>query len=58
MRAKKKQDSVPVIVAVTKSKDIERVKNEIHEKYGFWVTDTYAADLIAFVDAMTQEMVS
>ena len=56
MQAKTKQQGNMVIVELTKSKDIEHVKNDIHDKYGFWVTDEYARDLIAFVDALTQEM--
>lgn len=43
------------IVALVELHDAERVMQEIHEKYGFWVTPEYAADLIAFVDAMTAE---
>lgn len=54
MRAKKTKN-IETIVA---SKDTERVKAEIHAKYGFWVTNEYARDLIAFVDAMTREMAS
>lgn len=42
----------PNISPIIESRDAERVMQEIHEKYGFWVTPEYAADLIAFVDAL------
>lgn len=40
---------------IVESRDVERVMQEIHEKYGFWVTPEYADDLIALVDALVQE---
>lgn len=53
MRAKKNEPVSPIVV-IAKTKDVGLVKFEIHEKYGFWVTDEYAADLIAFVYALVR----
>lgn len=56
MQAKKDKVTSP-IVAIVKLEDAELVKTAIHEKYGFWPTDEYARDLIAFVEMLAQEMV-
>jgi hypothetical protein len=39
--------------SLTASRNVETVKRMIRNKYGFEVTDQYAADLIAFVEALT-----
>lgn len=51
MRAKKNEPVSPIVV-IAKTKDVERVKAEILKHYHFEVSDQYALDLIAFVDAL------
>lgn len=69
MRAKKQADKIKQKTAIASltfshrsersvAHDVEVVKRAIFEQYGIKVTDEYCVDLIAFVDAMTQEMVS
>lgn len=48
----------PAIAALVKDSDVEKVKVEIHEKYGFWPTHEYCRDLIAFVEVIAAEMMS
>lgn len=40
----------PTLVA---SRDVKRIKAAILERYGFDVTDQYAADLLVFVEELT-----
>ncbi len=59
MQAKAKQQgrdlAEQIIVHIAEGKNVEQVKRAILGKYGFLVTDEYARDLIAFVDALMQE---
>lgn len=52
-----KQEKKSPIVTLVKSKEVERVKTAIVDKYGFLPTDEYCRDLIAFVEQMAQETV-
>lgn len=42
----------------TLGRDVETVRANIAEKYGFTVPVSYAADLVAFVDEVSREMVN
>lgn len=41
------------IASLTASRDIEVIKAVIKQKYGFEPTNAYCADLIAFIEALT-----
>jgi deferrochelatase/peroxidase EfeB len=43
--------------AVVALEDVASIQAAIRENYGFQVSEQYAADLIAFVDAMTNPSV-
>lgn len=38
------------------AREVKKVRAAILREYGFEVTDRYAADLVAFVDAMTSPL--
>lgn len=50
-----KQQKQPEIVRIVATNDIETVKKNIFEEYGFMVTDAYAANLIKFVEILYLE---
>lgn len=57
MQAKRRdgQQKQPEIVRVVATNDIETVKKNIFDEYGFMVTDAYAANLIKFVEILYLE---
>lgn len=55
MQAKKKKTESAIAV-IAKTKDVDIIAKAIYDKYGFWVTPEYAADLVDFVNELTEEM--
>lgn len=47
-----KYDPVETFTAIAKQKDAKLVRMAIYKKYGFWVSDEYALDLVAFVEKL------
>lgn len=47
-----------VVEGMLENKNIEQFKQFIHGKYGVLLTDELARDILATLDALTQEIVS
>lgn len=46
-------EEAPQVLAGLVGREAEVVKQTIMEKYGFFVTDQYAQDFVAFVESLT-----